>query len=859
MILNNLSIKNKTLGLVSGAIIFFAIAAGSLFVYNEREYLTTLQQNDEQFSRFAYAQIYERQKLNDELILNAFIATPGFKEAFVKRDRLAVIALWQERWNILKNQDINILQLHEANGLSFIRMHEQTHYGDMIATKRPMIAHIHKTHHATDGFEVGVFGLAYRVAVPVIINGKYEGALEIGSDPKRLIDEIHNTIDISGMVLIPNDPLLKSDVYKSRLGQYWIHASSDMLPEFVEQIKKENLTNRSLDINSNSSNYAITLVSLKNFQDHEVSKALFLRDNTKKAYSAYLKILLYGLGAFGLIVFLLYFINRWLSSLIGQLEESNHDLTVTLQELDRYKKVLDHHDIVSKSDLNGIITYANDNFCTISGYSREELIGKPHSLVRHPDTPKSTFKNLWNLLLSKQSWKGILKNRAKDGSDYYIDTFIAPFLNEFGDVTEYIAVRHDVTELVKSREVLQHAANTDALTQLGNRFCLINDIKHTKEPSLGLIDIDRFSEINDFYGQNVGDQVIISMAQLLIKITEDKVRLYRLGSDVFALLADNMDRQQFLTLLHQISSEIRLKPMVIYLKPIPLETTIGVSFEPVKKLLSSCDMALTIGKKQKVPFVVYAEELSLEKEYADNICWALKIKEALEENRIICHYQPILNNSTGKIDKYESLVRLIDEDGKLISPFFFLNIAKKSRQYHEITKRVIQSSFKRFEHEAVSFSVNLTIEDILSTDFNVYFNNMLEQYDVKGRVVIELVESEGIENFEQVFNFITEAKKAGCAIAIDDFGTGYSNFEYLLRLDPDYIKIDGSMIRYINTGTNTIEVVKTIIDFAQRTGIKTIAEYVCDEAVYATVKELGIDYSQGYYFGEPKADLIHTV
>lgn len=144
----------------------------------------------------------------------------------------------------------------------------------------------------------------------------------------------------------------------------------------------------------------------------------------------------------------------------------------------------------------------------------------------------------------------------------------------------------------------------------------------------------------------------------------------------------------------------------------------------------------------------------------------------------------------------------------------------------------------------------------MSNDFNEYFHKMLQTHDVKGRVVIELVESEGIENFDEVNRFIQKAKECGCAIAIDDFGTGYSNFEYLLRLRPDYIKLDGSMIKYINSDENTLEVVQTIVDFAKRTGIKTIAEYVCDEAVFNTVNELGIDYSQGYYFGEPKSTLV---
>jgi diguanylate cyclase (GGDEF)-like protein len=464
---------------------------------------------------------------------------------------------------------------------------------------------------------------------------------------------------------------------------------------------------------------------------------------------------------------------------------------------------------------------------------------------------------MWQLLTQKKIWKGILKNRHKDGSAYYLDTYIAPMFNEFGNVVEYIAVRHDITELIEKRKNLERIAKTDALTGLGNRFALVNTLISLRSPALALMDVDHFSEINDFYGQRIGDEVIIELSKILTLVSGSKMNLYRLGSDVFALLCDHINREAFLTVLHEISSQIRLKPLLINEKLIPIETTIGISFEHSDKIIATADMALRIAKKRKQPFMVYADEFSLEKEYENNIHWALKIKKAIEDDRITVHYQPISNNKTGEIQKYESLVRLIDEDGTIISPHKFLDIAKKSKQYHLITRKVIEKSFKKFEFEDVSFSINLTIEDILSIDCNSYFFNMIETYNLKGRVVIELVESEGIENFEEVTSFINSAKKHGCKVAIDDFGTGYSNFEYLLRLKPDFIKIDGSIIKQIHKAEDSLEVVKTIVDFAKRTGIETIAEFVCDEDIHNMVKVLNIDYSQGYFIGEPTGELLH--
>lgn len=852
------SIKDKAMLLVSVAMTVFAISAGGLFIYSEYNALSDLQQNDIEYSRFAYDQIFERQRLNDIAILNDFINTPGFTEAFVKRDRVAIINLWNSRWEFIKDNNIIILQLHEANGKSFVRMHEQSHYGDMIAQKRPMIAAVHKSHIANSGFEVGVYGIAYRVSIPIVINGKYEGALEIGSHPKRIISELHELTQRSGFVLLPFNPLLKKGLYKTTLFNHWFEADIGLMPNMFEELKNSKLNiDNTINIPNNFYRYNTIVVPLKNYQNKEVAKAIFIRDNTTKVYSVYMKVFLYGIASLILALTLLFFLRRWLGILIGNIESSNINLTNTLQQLDRYKKVLDHHNIVTKTDLNGIITYSNDKFCQVSGYTREELIGQTHSLVRDPDVNLNVYKEMWGLLTQKKIWRGILKNQHKDGSAYYLDTYIAPMFNEFGDIVEYIAVRHDITELVEKRENLERIAKTDSLTGLGNRFALVSTLSSVEHPALALIDIDHFSEINDFYGQRIGDDVIKELSNILKSISSVKMNLYRLGSDVFALMCDHINREIFLTILHEIAAKIRLKPLLIDEKLIPLDTTIGISFEQSDKIFATAEMALTIGKKRKHPFMIYADEFSLEKEYENNIHWALKIKKAIEDDRIEIHYQPIAINNTGMIQKYEVLVRLIDEDGTIISPYEFLDIAKKSKQYHSITKKVIEKAFKKFEMEKVSFSINLTIEDILSVDCNSYFFSMIDNYDVHGRVIVELVESEGIENFEEVTSFITRAKKHGCKIAIDDFGTGYSNFEYLLRLKPDFIKIDGSIIKQIHKDEDSLEVVKTIVDFAKRTGIKTIAEFVSDENIHNMVKSLDIDYSQGYYIGKPKAQLIH--
>jgi len=201
--------------------------------------------------------------------------------------------------------------------------------------------------------------------------------------------------------------------------------------------------------------------------------------------------------------------------------------------------------------------------------------------------------------------------------------------------------------------------------------------------------------------------------------------------------------------------------------------------------------------------------------------------------------------------KYEALVRLEDEE-KLISPYFFLEISKKTKYYTSITKTMIKKTFEMFKDKNIEFSINLTIQDILNKQIKEFIVEMIQSYNIGDCVIFEIVESESIQNFQDVIGFINEVRRFGCKIAIDDFGTGYSNFEYLLKIKADYIKIDGSLIKNIDNDLDVQIVVSTIVDFAKKMGTKTVAEFVENKAIYEKIVELGVDYSQGYYFSAPQ-------
>lgn len=445
------------------------------------------------------------------------------------------------------------------------------------------------------------------------------------------------------------------------------------------------------------------------------------------------------------------------------------------------------------------------------------------------------------------------KKYKKDGSAFYVKAFIIPILDKEGDVLEYIGIKTDITDVIKQKELFEKAATTDALTGYGNRYKLSDDIAHKQNLSLALFNIDSFRELNDFYGHKFGDSVIKAVAYNIHNFIsrDNSLYFYRLQGDEFAILAEGYQKDFFIYKCKDMLLIIK-NSFTIEDKEIVLSCSCGISFEDKEDLLTSADMALKIAKQKKQDFIIYDKKSSLNAEYENNIKCAKKLTTALQNNKFVTFYQPIVNNITLKYEKHESLVRMIDEEGKVISPFFFLDTAKKIKKYFDITKLVITQTFEHFKDKKDEFSINLSIEDILNTHITTFILEMLKKYNVDKRVVFEIVESEYIQNFEEVFDFITRVKRYGCKIAIDDFGTGYSNFEYLIKLRADYLKIDGSLIKNIDTDKNSYLVVSTIVEFAKKLGLKTVAEYVENENIFTIVKEIGIDYSQGYYFGSPK-------
>ena len=456
------------------------------------------------------------------------------------------------------------------------------------------------------------------------------------------------------------------------------------------------------------------------------------------------------------------------------------------------------------------------------------------------------------LYLSLKINRNILKDIEKINSHFekYFSKRIFKLLKSKLHYQEFEGMKHVLNKSVKSIKEYQKETYFrfyyNHLTNLPNRKKLIETLEIDNTSSIILIDVDQFKELNFYYGEEIADKLVVEMADRL-----NKDRVFHIKIDEFAILKDNVKKDEIYEYTVNLLKKIE-EPYIIDNYEIYIKTRAGISFS--KKTFMSAITALDATKILNKDIVFCSEAQEIIEKYKDHLVWLKKIKSALEDNRIMPFFQPIVDREE-KIVKYEALVRLIDEDGKVVTPYLFLDIAKKSRLYFEITKTVIVQSFNRFKNEKYEVSINLTTKDLSDRGIREFILEQVRKFPDKNRINFEVVEDENIRDLVGANEFLKELKKEGCKISIDDFGSGYANFDYLLNLNADIVKIDGSLIKNILTDKHSEVIVNTIVTFAKEANRKIVAEFVENKEIFNKLKSMGIDYFQGYYFSAPIKDI----
>ncbi|MBD8038380.1 EAL domain-containing protein [Solibacillus sp. A46] len=548
-----------------------------------------------------------------------------------------------------------------------------------------------------------------------------------------------------------------------------------------------------------------------------------------------------------------------------KIEETNvlGSMQLTVEELQNIKLALDETSILAVTDQRGVITMVNDRFCEISKYERNELIGQDHRLLNSAYHPKTFFKEMWRTIGSGQTWHGEICNCAKDGSIYWVQTTIVPFLNSKGKPYQYISIRSDITARKKIGEMI-HIAHHDDLTGLQNRRQLINDLNKLIEVenhpfTLMLFDVNRFKNINDGLGHHIGDIFLVEIAQRMKTLNSDEVTFYRLSGDEFVCILKEP------TLLEKIVDDLQIqfqRQFDLNNHKFYASISIGAVNYPdhgqsAQDILKYADIAMYEAKKSNNKgYVMYKKQqrfshnqmLKLETRLHDAI-----INEAFE-----LYYQPKVNLQTNEIDGMEALIRWFDDELGFVAPDQFIPFAEEVGFITDISEWVIAKAGRQVMIWNEQFNLNMRVavnispSHLKAENFIERLKNILKANEISpNSLEIEITEMSFLDQNADLLSTITQLKEMGITLAIDDFGTGYSSLSYLKRFPVDLLKIDRSFIHEMYKNEADVAMVAAIITLARALDLKIVAEGVEEYKDLLLLRDFNCEFVQGYYYSRP--------
>lgn len=543
-------------------------------------------------------------------------------------------------------------------------------------------------------------------------------------------------------------------------------------------------------------------------------------------------------------------------------------------------------DGVITTDAQGHITYLNPIAEQLTGWTTKEALHLPVAEVFNiiHETLREPVPNPVHQVITQKHITGLANHTnlvSRSGQEYPIEDSAAPILGYEGELIGVVLVFRDVT---KSRELsnqLSWQAQHDMLTQLPNRLLFEKKVaaaiedahQQHSEHTLCYLDLDQFKIVNDTCGHAAGDELLRQIANLIQSAIRSGDVLARLGGDEFGLLLGHC------SLNDAYSAAEKIRALIEKFRFIWHETTfsIGVSVgmvciceqsQGLISIMSEADAACYAAKDQgRNQIHVYQSDDAVLTRQRSERQWTVRIREALDRDNFCLDAQTILPNNPCDAAKncYEILLRMIDEDGRVVPPMAFLPAAERYGLMPQIDRWVVRAFFQHFRQPTSAdmagkpgfsqarYMLNLSGASICDRTFLEFLIQQFEQGPVPPeQICFEITETVAVANLYQASEFITQLKKLGCGFALDDFGSGMSSFGYLKNLPIDYIKIDGHFIRNILDNPVDSAIVKCIQDIGRTLGIKTIAEFVETPAIHSYLQTLDIDFVQGFGVGKPE-------
>jgi diguanylate cyclase (GGDEF)-like protein/PAS domain S-box-containing protein len=535
-------------------------------------------------------------------------------------------------------------------------------------------------------------------------------------------------------------------------------------------------------------------------------------------------------------------------------------------------------DGVITTDPQGYVEYLNPIAEALTGWSTSEARSKALTQVFHivDETSHEPIPNPVARCLSEGRIIGLANHTVlinRHGDEIAIEDSAAPIRDRQGHIVGVVLVFHDVSKARELAHELSWQASHDSLTNLINRSeferRLEQAFKRTRESgethTLFYLDLDQFKVVNDTCGHIAGDELLRQLASHMQRWVRESDTLARLGGDEFGVLLQNCSLQQAQRIADTLRDSIMEFSFTWEERTFKVGSSIGIveinlTLQSTTQIMSNADVACYVAKEHggNRSNMVQRDDLELSQRQGE-MRWVSQINHALNNDHLILHAQAIypLNGGAEEATHYELLLRMADEQGNLINPGTFLPAAERYKLMYTIDCWVINRALTllaqhKIEDGNTVYTINLSGFSLTQDGLRDYIIEQFERTGVPPRnFCFEVTETAAISNLTRAHDLILELKSLGCAFALDDFGSGLSSFTYLKNLPVDYLKIDGSFIRDILHDTVDESMVSAINRIGHEMGLKTIAEYVENEATLNKLRELGVDYAQGYYLDKP--------